>query len=139
MNDNKDHLKLVEPELSGGKISKETIEEIESSSAVELTISGLRQDTFEFLLKNFGAQFETINFWKCPKVEDLSPLESLSTIRKITWFWNQKTTTLWDLSKNCALNELHLRDFPKVKTIDQISNTINLERIELEGGMWKIV
>lgn len=138
MSTNDESLRLVEPELSGGKISKEKIaSEIENSDATELTISGLRQDTFEFLLENYVDKFHVINFWKCPRVEDLSPFELAGNLQKITWFWNQKCTSLWDFSKTRALVVLHIKDFQKVRSIEEISKSRSLETLELEGGMWK--
>ena len=131
------HLKLIEKDLTGGKITKETISQIEQSEASELSISGLRQDTFEYLISNYGDKFTRLNFWKCPRVEDLSPLESLYKVEAIDWFWNQKCTGLWDLSKNTSLKLLHLRDFHKVKTIAELSKSKSLEEIDLDGGMWR--
>jgi len=112
----KKHIKLIEPDLSGGKISKETIQKLENTTAKKLTITGLRQDTFEYLINNFAQQFESIEFWKCPRVEDLSALEDLKNIQRIKWFWNQKSTKLWNCSKNKSLKTLVLHDFKKVQT-----------------------
>jgi len=131
------HLELVEQDITGGKISRYTISKIASSDATELTISGLRQDTFEYLINNFGNRFNKINFWKCPRVEDLSPLASLSKIKAIDWFWNQKSEALWDFSKNTSLISLHLRDFENVKTISELSKSTSLEEIDLNGGLWR--
>lgn len=105
--------------------------------ATELTISGLRQDTFEYFITEFAHQFEKINFWKCPQVSDLSPLEDLDKVNAISWFWNTKSTALWNFNKNKRLSILHIRDFQNVKTIQPLSQSSTLREITLSGGLWK--
>lgn len=117
--------------LNGGKISTSQIDELsEYPDETEIQISGLHQDTFEYFVENFGNQFKYIHFWKCPRIEDLSPLEKLTRIEKIEFYWNQKVTQLWNLEKNPALNELHLGDFNKITDLEGIEKSKSLKKLE---------
>ena len=78
-------------------------------TATEISVNGLTQDTFEYLIAHYGSQFKVINFWKCPLVHDLTALESLPGIEYIVYFWNQKAEHLWDLSRNTSLKGLGSR------------------------------
>jgi hypothetical protein len=70
--------------------------------ATHICLAGLRQQDFNAFISRFGRQFEVIHFWKCPYINDLSPLESLTSVKYITYFWNQKATRFWDMSKNTS-------------------------------------
>lgn len=129
-------IRLVEPEMTGGKISKSTIDTLQSTDKTELKISGLRQDTLEYLVSRYGNQFTKIEFFKCPRVQDLSCLEELSNVQQISWFWNQQATQLWDLSKNGRLTMLDLNDFKKVENIDGLVRSKTLQHLELDVGIW---
>ncbi len=131
------HIKLVEPDLSGGKIDKSKIDLIASSDAEELTISGLRQDTFEYLIEKYGTQFHTIHFDKCPLVEDLTPLEHLPNVSHITWFWNIKCSYLWNLGNNKSLQSLYIGNFQKISSISPLSKAKALNHLVIEGGLWQ--
>ncbi len=137
MEEKDSHIKLYAEGITGGKITKDQISELEESDATELSISGLRQDTFEYLIFKYGSKFRKINFWKCPRVEDLTPLETLKNIEGVDWFWNTKSKSLWDFSKNIRLTFLHLRDFQNVQTISEISKSNSLIEIDIDGGIWK--
>ena len=129
-------VKLVEPELTGGKISKERIDELHKLEGSKLIISGLRQDTFEYFVQNYGKCFKEIEFFKCPRVEDLSPLEDLSQLEHIKWFWNLQAERLWDTAKTEKLKVLELKDFMRVRELKEISNSKTLIELEIRGGMW---
>lgn len=133
---NNNHIKLIQEEIGGGKITLEQIKELSKVDAIELTISGLDQNTFKFFVENYAHKFEIINFFKCPSVYDLSSLEKLENIRKISWFWNKKVTQLWDISKNEKLKDLELRDFLKLKDLSFLSHAISLEKLRITGGIW---
>lgn len=114
-------LNLVQEEIGGGRISKEKIDVINSSKFSSLKVSGLTQDTFEYLIEKYGDRFVSIEFWKCPLVHDLTPLETLTKIESISYYWNQRAETLWDMSKNKCLSRFAFEDFTRVKSLEQIN------------------
>lgn len=124
-------IKLRGEALNGGKISKEDIDFIKQHPEIsKIEISGLYQDTLEYFVFNYGQQFNKILFWKCPKIEDLSPLENLQKIERIDFFWNQKAEKLWDLSKNKNLLRLSLNDFNRISNLEPLSKSETLEVLE---------
>lgn len=52
-------------DIGGGKISIDDIDKLKSYPNIDfVTISGLRQDTFEYFIKTYGNQFKAIRFLK---------------------------------------------------------------------------
>ena len=129
-------LNLVEAEIGGGRISKKTIDQIESSDSDSLKISGLTQQTFEYFVDNYGSRFTTIEFWKCPLVSDLTPLESLGGVESISYYWNQRAENLWDMSKNTRLTRFVFEDFTRVKSLEQISTCPTLKELTFGNKVW---
>mgnify|MGYP002078667306 FL=1 len=123
-------IRLVEPEIGGGRISKVKIDQIGDSDAQHLEISGLRQDTFEYLVQKYGDQFLEIKFWKCPRIEDLSPLEALSSIRAIHYYWNQKTSRLWNFAKNPNLTVLSFHNFVHLQDLSDLASAKALQILD---------
>lgn len=132
-----DIIVLVEQELSGGNISKDRIDTLADMPGDRLRISGLRQDTFEYLIESHGDRFRRIEFWKCPKVHDLTAIENLPEIREIAWHYNQKATGLWDLSKTPNLAELEVVDFRHLTNLNDLLGSNSLTSLYLDGGMWR--
>ncbi|WP_395374196.1 hypothetical protein [Marinicella sp. W31] len=130
-------IKLIEQDVSGGTISKSTIDSLENTEHEHvLTISGLKQDTFEYLIENYGHKFRTINFWKCPLVNDFSPIESLSDIQYISYFWNQRVTKLWDFKKTPKLKGFAFDDFTRMHHLNDLEKASNLEELEFGDKVW---
>ena len=124
-----DVINLVQREITGGKITKDAIDEIASSSLTKLKISGLRQDTFDYLIDTYGHQFTEIDFWKCPRVPDLSRLSSLENIESISFYWNQGASRLWDMAGNTRLKKMSFFDFTKLQDIDDLASSNTLENL----------
>lgn len=104
---------IVQRDVGGGKTEKEDIDCLEEyPTAKSLIISGLNQECFEYLIKHYGSQFEAISFWKNKSVSDLSPLEDLTNVKFIHFFFNQKATDLWNMERNEKLSGLSIYDFP---------------------------
>ncbi|BBM03995.1 hypothetical protein [Microbulbifer sp. GL-2] len=130
-------IKLIEKEISGGDISKSTIDRLQNTeNKYVLTVSGLRQDTFEYLVSQYGKNFRTINFWKCPLVEDLSPIEDLTNVEYISYFWNQRATRLWDFKKTPKIKGFSFDDFTRMKSISDLEYAKNLEELEFGDKVW---
>ncbi len=128
---------LVQHEVGGGEISKEQIDTIKDSpEAKSIVISGLKQDTFEYFVEAYGNQFEAISFWKNKLVTDLSPLGTLTEVKYINYFFNQKVTSLWNMSNNVSLIALDICSFSNLTKIDGIETATNLEYFAISDGVW---
>lgn len=131
------HYRLVQKALNGGKTTRSDLACLaEHSDATTLTISGLDQNSLEFLVERFGNQFTAIHFWKCPRIADLSPLESMPQLRWLAFFWNQRVTRLWDFSRTPRLLGLHFDDFTKLNKLDDISSAKSLEQLVFGNAVW---
>lgn len=123
---------LLQMEVGGGETTYEEIESIaQFPNAKSIIISGLRQETFEYFIDNFGDQFEAISFWKNKAVKDLSSLAKLENIKYISYFYNQKASDLWDMSGNKQLTGLSIMDFSKLKSISKIETSKSLKYFRL--------
>ena len=131
-------INLVQKEVDGGSVSVDQIAEAigNTPNARSIVISGLKQDTFDYFITRYGKQFEAISFWKCKLVEDLSPLSKLNGIKFINCFFNQRATSLWDMSGNNALTGLSIYDFSGLHNIEEIETAPNLEFFGLGDQVW---
>ena len=129
---------LVQNEVGGGTVSIDQIDEAigNNPGAGSIVISGLKQDTFEYLIKQYGKQFNAISFWKNKMVEDLSPLGTRSGIKFINWFFNQRSVSLWDMSGNKSLKGLGIYDFSRLHDISEIRTAPDLEFFGLGDMVW---
>jgi Leucine-rich repeat (LRR) protein len=128
---------LVLPEIGGGRAVAADFAAIAAKpDASALRVSGLDQGTFELLVEQHGRQFTAIHFWKCPRVEDLSPLEDLSALTFVAYFWNQRASSLWDLTRTPNLRGLQVEDFTKLKKLDDLVAGTTLEELEFGDGIW---
>jgi hypothetical protein len=116
--------------LDGGKNIARTIGLdgiADHPEATHICVAGLKQQDFEAFVSRFGRQFEVIHFWKCPYVSDLSPLESLPCVRYITYFWNQKATRFWNMSKNASLVGFDYKNFTKAHSLEDFATSKTLQ------------
>jgi hypothetical protein len=77
----------------------------------------------------YGDRFRAIHFWKCPRVQDLSPLEDLPGLELVAYYWNQRATTLWDFRKTPRLRGLCFNDFTKIRALDGLSSATSLKEL----------
>lgn len=130
-------LKGKDINVSGGKITKEEIDDIRNYPKAEsIRIMGLRQDTFDYFVKNYGGQFKAISFFKNPLIGDLSALEKLKDIQYISIFWNQRAEKLWDMSKNQELIRLEIEDFTRLHTLEDIVSAPSLRCLDFGDTVW---
>lgn len=124
-------------DVSGGITTIEDIDELAKYPDCEtVTISGLDQYTFEYFVKKYGQQFKAIRFHKNKRVIDWSLLSTLKNLEYFYWFFNQKITSLWDMSNNISLKCVCIEDFCKLKSIEGIEKAPNLERFYLGNAVW---
>jgi hypothetical protein len=130
-------LTLVRPEIGGGKATAKDLEPIaERPDATAVRISGLDQGTFEHFVSTYGRQFTGIHFWKCPRISDLSPLQDLPQLTHVAYYWNQRTTRLWDLSATPNLRGLHFENFARLNVLDDLAAGSSLEELGFGNAVW---
>ncbi|WP_371380946.1 hypothetical protein [Sporomusa aerivorans] len=127
---------LLQADVSGGRITKNDIDRLKDCKATEIWISGLTQNTFEYFIETYGQQFKIIHFWKCPLIADFKKLETLISIEYLIFFWNQRVTHLWDLSKNPKLRGLSFDDFTRMHTLEEIPLAPSLEELYFGDKIW---
>ncbi|TWH47966.1 hypothetical protein [Sporomusa sp. KB1] len=127
---------LLQSDISGGRITKNDIDSLKDCKATEIWISGLTQDTFEYFIETYGHQFKIICFWKCPLIADFKKLETIINIEYLIFFWNQRVTHLWDLSKNSKLKGLSFDDFTRMHTLEEIPLAPSLEELYFGDKIW---
>ena len=125
-----DKLIFLTPHLGGGEISKENIDRINAYPKIDkIHISGLNDETLEYFVEKHGNKFVSIEFFKCPKISDLSSLSQLTNIEEIMFYWNQKSSKLWDMTNNKKLKIIEIYDFRKVIDLDYLSTAQNLTKL----------
>ena len=128
---------LVLPAIGGGRFKPTDFARIDQRpGASALRISGLDQETFEALISSHGSQFSAIQFWKCPRVTDLTPLESLPNLRLVSFYWNQRATRLWDMAKTPELVGLHFDDFTRLHDLAELAAGESLVELEFGDAIW---
>jgi hypothetical protein len=130
-------LSLVLPEVGGGRLDASRLAVIdEHPDARVLKVSGLDQTTFELLVEEYAGRFTAIEFWKCPRIADLTPLESLSGLELVAFYWNQRATRLWDLSRNPRLTGLHFDDFTRLHDLGDLTRGGSLVELGFGDAVW---
>jgi len=129
---------ILQPEVGGGKVTVADLDRIdERPEATALTISGLDQSTFETLVNRHGDRFGALHFWKCPKIADLTPLESLPNLTHVAFFWNQRTERLWDFAKTPRLQGLQFDDFTRLHDLSELGAASGLEELRFGNMIWR--
>lgn len=119
------------------RITRRELDAIASvPTATEISVNGLTQDTFEYLISHYGSQFKVINFWKCPLVHDLAPLGSLPGIEYIVYYWNQRVEHLWDFSGNMSLKGFGFDDFSRMHDLSQLDGAPALQELYFGNKIW---
>jgi hypothetical protein len=108
----------------------------ERRHATALRVSGLDQATFETLVARLDVRFSALHFWKCPRIVDLTPLESLPQLRLVSFYWNQRTSRLWDLGRTPNLAGLRLFDFTRLHDLADLTRGSSLVELDLGDAVW---
>lgn len=128
---------LVLREIGGGKLAAGDLDAIAlQPDATALRVSGLDQATFEKLVEQHGQQFTAIQFWKCPRIQDFSPLESLPDLAVVSIYWNQRTSRLWNLAKTPKLRGLEFEDFSRLRDLEDLRNAVAIEELSFGDKVW---
>lgn len=124
-------------DIGGGKIRTDDIDCLKDfPDADAVTISGLRQDTFEYFIQTYGRQLKAIRFFKNKLVEDWSLLGTLPDLEYVYFFSNQRIKTLWDMSGNRSLTGLCIEDFSRLHSIDGVNTAPNLKDFRIGNAVW---
>jgi len=124
-------------DISGGTISTEDIDKLKDYPEAEVvSISGLRQDTFEYFIRTYGSQLKAIRFFKNKFVEDWSLLATLPGLEYVYFFVNHHISSLWDLSKNTSLTGLCIEDFTQLSSIEGIAAAPALREFRIGNAVW---
>lgn len=130
-------LREANMDIGGGTISKEEIDSLTNYPDIDVvTISGLRQDTFEYFIKNYGKQLRAIRFFKNKFVEDWSLLGTLTQLEYVYFFFNQRISSLWNMRKNFSLTGLCIEDFSRLSSIKGIETAPSLKEFRLGNAVW---
>ena len=86
--------------------------------------------------EHYGSQFEAISFWKNKSVSDLSPLEDLTNVKFIHFFFNQKATDLWNMERNEKLSGLSIYDFSKLHSVVKVATAPYLNYFSIGNRVW---
>jgi hypothetical protein len=103
-------------------------------NATSICIAGLKQLDFDRFNHEYAAQFTNIHYWKCPLVADLSSLGGLSKVEYMTYFWNQRSTRLWDMSGNESLRGLLIDAFSRMHKLDDVCSAPVLNDFWVHSG-----
>jgi hypothetical protein len=74
--------------------------------------------------------------FKCPRIADLSPLEDLPDLRLVRFFWNQRATRLWDLSRNSCLTGLRFQNFTRLHDLRDLRRGVALKELDFGDAVW---
>jgi len=119
-----------------GASSTDAIDQLNNTSCTKLEVIGLKQDTFEYLIDKYGSKFTEISFFKCPLLSDFKDLEKLTNIEKISFYWNQRATELWDLSKNKKLYSIVIEDFTRLHSLSDLEKSESLIELNFGDRVW---
>ena len=124
-------------DIGGGKITIADIDKLKKYPDTEVvTISGLKQDTFEYFIKTYGKQLKAIRFFKNKFVEDLSLLGTLPHLEYVYFFANQRVTALWDMTENKSLSSLCIEDFSRLTSIRGVETAPALKEFRIGNAIW---
>ncbi|PKQ33041.1 MAG: hypothetical protein CVT62_03085 [Actinobacteria bacterium HGW-Actinobacteria-2] len=130
-------LDLVSRDIGGGKVDVAQVNSLEVPTTVTaLRISGLDQASFEALVAGLGSQVTAIDFWKCPRIADLSALEDLPHLRLVSFYWNQRATRLWDFRRTPHLSGLRFYDFSRLHSLADLPSATSLVELDFGDAVW---
>lgn len=128
---------LLPPKGGDRKLTESDLEAIaRHPDAVGIRVMGLDQPMFERFVSRYGRQFTALHLWKCPRIEDLSPLEDLPGLSLVSIYWNQRATRLWNLAKTPDLRGLEFEDFTRLHDLDDLRRAGAIEELSFGDKVW---
>lgn len=96
---------------------------------------------FEHFVATVGPAVISLYLICCPKIADFSPLEALPNLRLLQIRWNQKATSLWNMSHNPFLEILVLEHFVRLHDLRDVATAPHLKALQIVEGLeqrWKV-
>ncbi|MBR5110458.1 MAG: hypothetical protein IK099_09695 [Clostridia bacterium] len=125
-------------DIGGGRLTFEEIDRLAGYPQLDtVRISGVNQKTFEYFIARYGKQFKRIHFFKCKLVQDWACLSDLPNLECLSWFWNQRIDSLWDMSNNVSLTALHISNFTRLHSLSGIEKAKNLRLFSVGDAIWE--
>jgi len=130
------HAMLVQRDIGGGRTAADDLlAGLQAQPlATALTVSGLSQSALEALCRS-ARQLMAIHFWKCPRLEDLSPLQDMPQLEYVAFYWNQRATRLWDFRKTPALRGLCFEDFSRLDGLGDLAHATTLAELDFGNAI----
>lgn len=101
-----------------------------------VTVSGLCQGTFEYLIEHYGPRLRALRICNSKTVEDWSLLGTLPALEFFCYRGNQRLDTLWDMSGNTALKGITLEGCTRLHSLCGIERAPALAYFEIGDVMW---
>ena len=79
---------------------------------------------------------KAIRSFKNKLVEDWSLLGTLTQLEYVYFFFNQRISSLWNMSKNVSLVGLYIEDFTKLSSIKGIETAPSLKEFRIGNAVW---
>ena len=119
------------------RVTREDIDRLAAHPELDtISVIGLEQDGFEYFISRYGRQFRRIRFFKNQLVRDWSMLADLPDLEWLYWYWNQRITSLWDMSKNRSLTALHIAGFTRLHDLSGIEKAESLRMLFVGDLIW---
>lgn len=97
----------------------------------KIWLDNVNQKQVNSILKDISSNLEEIYISGSPSISDFSFLENFSNLRKVTIWWNNKATQLWDLSKTPQITCLALLDVNRMTDISLLKHAKSLKYLQL--------
>lgn len=124
-------------DVGGGKISRNDIDKLKNyENCDRVMISGLRQDTFEYFIEEYGPSLKYVYFFKNKLVEDFSALETCTNLVYVRFFHNQRAEKLWNMTKNINLQGLDISDFTRLHYLNGVETAPSLQHLSFGDAVW---
>ncbi len=118
--------------IGGGCVTEKDVDELRLYPYLHtVCVTGLHQDSFEYLIRRYGYQLRAIRFYKNKMVEDWSLLGTLSGLEFVVWHGNDHITSLWNMSGNKALQGLAFSGFSALHDISGIERAPTLKYLHI--------
>jgi len=106
-----------------------------SKHPTKIHLCTMTQACFEYWVKKYGANYESICLLGASEIRDLSPLEDLPRLQELSIEWC-RAEGLWDMSHNPGLKNLSLDTTKKISAnLGMIKTGKSLENIIVHGDM----
>lgn len=108
----------------------------DAPDVVAVRVQGLDQAGLEYLASHHAARLVAIDFFRCPRIADFSPLEDMANLRVVSSDWNQQAVRFWDLARTPALASLGFNAFTQLHRLDDLAAGASLVELDFSDIIW---